>query len=295
MAGAEKRGEKRESPAAWLERSIREFCGNSPDNSLKNTDDEKAWGEPLVGFSSGADPLYDVIKEDVGPFYMTPSEVFSRTFPDMSISPDQLTVISWILPQNKSTKADNGAQTVYPSERWARAKRYGEVLNTALRRYVVEIMETAGSKAVAPLLTPFWSWNVSERRGIASNWSERHAAHVSGLGTFGLCDGLITPVGKAMRCGSVIAGIAIPPTPRPYTDHHEYCLHFSHGTCDKCIKRCPAGAISEQGHDKTKCSDYLKKVTSEYVRDHYGIETDVCGLCQTAVPCESRIPAKPRK
>ena len=44
---------------------------------------------------------------------------------------------------------------------------------------------------------------MSEKYGMASCWSERHAAFVSGLGTFGLCDGLITPVGKAMRCGSV--------------------------------------------------------------------------------------------
>jgi len=295
MPGTDRQGQTGESLAALLERSIREFCANSPDNSLKNANDEKAWGEPLVGFSSGADPLYDIIKEDVGAFYMTPSDVFNRAFPDLTIASDQLTVISWILPQNKSTKTDNAAETAYPSERWARAKRYGEVCNTALRRYVVEIMETAGFKAVAPLLAPFWSWQVSERRGIASNWSERHAAHVAGLGTFGLCDGLITPVGKAMRCGSAIVGTAIAPTVRPYSDHHEYCLHFSHGTCDKCIKRCPAGAIGKLGHDKTKCSDYLKKVTSEYVKTHYGIETDVCGLCQTAVPCESRIPPKPRK
>jgi epoxyqueuosine reductase QueG len=29
--------------------------------------------------------------------------------------------------------------------------------------------------------------------------SERHAAYAAGLGTFGLCDGLITSVGKAVR------------------------------------------------------------------------------------------------
>ena len=34
---------------------------------------------------------------------------------------------------------------------------------------------------------------------------ETHAAHAAGLGTFGLCDGLITPIGKAIRVGSVVA------------------------------------------------------------------------------------------
>ena len=44
---------------------------------------------------------------------------------------------------------------------------------------------------------------------------QRHAAHAAGLGTFGLCDGLITAKGKAMRAGSVVARIAVAQTPRP--------------------------------------------------------------------------------
>ncbi len=278
--------------SVWLESAIKEFCLNSPDNSLKNEENDRAWGEPLVGFSSGCDPLYQTIKEDIGPFYMTPIEVFRKSFPDTKTSAGQLTVISWILPQAKVTRADNRKETAYPSERWARSKAHGEVFNAMLRRHVVDILRNAGFEAVAPLLAPFWSWGVSERRGIGSNWSERHAAYVSGLGTFGLCDGLITPVGKAMRCGSVIAEISVQPTARPYADHHEYCLYFSRGACGKCIKRCPAGAIGELGHDKTKCFNYLQQVTSEYVKNHFGIETDVCGLCQTGVPCESSIPVK---
>ena len=98
------------------------------------------------------------------------------------------------------------------------------------------------------MLSPLWERKESERFVFASNWSERHAAHAAGLGTFGLCDGLITPVGKAMRCGSVVARIKIPATPRPYKHHREYCLFFTKGTCGKCIKRCPAEAVTKEGH-----------------------------------------------
>jgi len=52
----------------------------------------------------------------------------------------------------------------------------------------------------------------SEGYTFASTWSERHAAHTFGIGTFGLCDGLITSRGKAMRCGSLVANIQIPST-----------------------------------------------------------------------------------
>ncbi|MGO9687016.1 MAG: epoxyqueuosine reductase, partial [Syntrophobacteraceae bacterium] len=80
----------------WLESAIKEFCMDSPDNSLKNKENDRAFDKPLVGFSSGCDPLYRTIKEDIGPFYMTPIEVFEKSFPDTKTSADKLTVISWI-------------------------------------------------------------------------------------------------------------------------------------------------------------------------------------------------------
>lgn len=276
----------------WLENVIKDFCRLSPDNSLNYEENERAWEEPLVGFSSGDDPLYQLIKKDIGSFYMTPVEVFEKSFPDRKVESAELTIISWILPQTRATRADNRRETIYPCERWARAKKYGEAFNTLLRRHVTESLKIEGFEAVAPVLAPFWSIQDSERYGRSSNWSERHAAHVSGLGTFGLCDGLITERGKAMRCGSVVAAVPIQPTRRPYADHREYCLYFSQGKCGKCIKRCPAGAITQRGHDKSKCRDYLYRDAWEYVKSSYGIETDVCGLCQTGVPCESSIPAK---
>jgi epoxyqueuosine reductase QueG len=154
---------------------------------------------------------------------------------------------------------------------------------------VVDTLRAAGVDAVAPMLFPQWKMTMSERFGFASTWSERHAAYAAGLGTFSLCDGLITPKGKAMRAGSVVARLQIPPTPRPYTDHHAYCLFFTQGTCGKCIDRCPAGAVSTSGHDKAKCMAYLQ-VTRTFVTSHYGFEGYGCGFCQSGVPCESRIP-----
>jgi epoxyqueuosine reductase QueG len=93
-----------------------------------------------------------------------------------------------------------------------------------------------------------------------------------------------------MRTGSVVAQISISPTPRPYTDHHEYCLFFTKGVCGKCISRCPVGAISEAGKDKELCSKHILPVTKDYVISNYAFDGYGCGLCQTKVPCESKIP-----
>jgi epoxyqueuosine reductase len=277
------------NPANWIESTIKDFINKSPENTLKNPQNDKAWADPFVGFSGGDDPLYQEYKKYVGPFHWTPLEVFKLTFPSLEVTAHELTVISWILPQTESTKADLRRETVNPSESWARARIFGEEVNVKLRKHVVATLKEAGIEAVAPMLSPQWGWKESERYVFASTWSERHAAYAAGLGTFGLCDGLITPRGKAMRCGSVVARIKIPATDRPYRDHHAYCLFFSKGVCGKCIQRCPAKAVTEAGHDKKRCRSYVEK-TASFVKSHFNFDGYGCGFCQTGVPCESRIP-----
>jgi len=276
--------------ASWIEGVVHDFLMHSPENTLRNQAKDRAFEQVIVGFSRGEDPLYDAYKELVGPFHWTPLEIFARTFPEIATTAGELTVIAWVVAHNRLTKEDNRRENFYPSERWARARIFGEEVNEKLRRHVVAALKAEGYTAVAPALSPHWERKLSEKYVFASTWSERHAAYASGLGTFGLCDGLITPLGKAVRVGSVIARIRITPTPRPYKEHQAYCLFHSRGICKKCVSRCPVGALSEAGHDKKKCRSHVRPVTEEYVRAHYGFEGYGCGLCQTGVPCESKIP-----
>jgi len=277
--------------ADWIRNAAETFIDSSPENTLENPAGEKAFDKPLVGFASGDDPIFEDYKEHVGPFHLTPWEIFALTFGDPTVTPEELTVISYILPQTEATKADNRKEDAWPSERWARARIFGEEVNVKLRKHLVAALKSEGCRAVAPLLTPQFSMRLSPKYGFASTWSERHAAYAAGLGTFSLCDGLITPLGKAMRTGSVVARLKIPPTQRPYDDHQAYCLFFSKGICKKCAERCPAGAITEAGKDKMLCYQYVRK-TAKYVKAHFGFDGYGCGLCQTGVPCESKIPLK---
>ena len=268
---------------------IKDFL-DTPANTLADPADEQAFADPLTGFARGDDPLFPAYKEHAGPFHWTPLEIFKLTFPDSPAEAGDLSVISYVLPQTEATKADNRRETEHPSERWARARIFGEQVNVNLRRHLVGSLEKGGIEVVAPMLSPLWERKEGGPLVYASTWSERHIAHACGLGTFGLCDGLITPRGKAMRLGSVVARIDLPVTPRPYADHREYCLFYSKGACGKCIKRCPAGALSKAGHDKQKCHDYIRGVCREYITGNYGFKGFACGLCQTGVPCESGIP-----
>ncbi len=104
-------------PAAWLSDIIKNHVQNSTKNSLQNKTNEKAFGEPLIGFAGGNDPLFDDYKQHVGQFHWTPLEIFTLTFPDAAVTAEELTVISWILPQTNETKSDNRAQSKWPAER----------------------------------------------------------------------------------------------------------------------------------------------------------------------------------
>lgn len=115
------------------------------------------------------------------------------------------------MPQTELTKSEHRKQTKFPTDRWARSRIFGEEVNDELRKYVVHTLHEEGYAAIVPMLSPIWVTRKSGKYAYSSNWSERHAAYTVGLGTFGLCDGLITSKGKAMRCGSVITKIDIPP------------------------------------------------------------------------------------
>ncbi len=281
---------KTKDPGKKIEAFIRDWVNTSAGNSLGNAANDRAWDDPLVGFSQGDDAYWQSFKEHVGSFHWTPAEAFGLAFPGNPAEAAELTVISWVLPQTKTTKLETRKENVYPPESWARARFYGETFNEMLRKMVVAELHKEGIRATAPVLIPEWSRMVSDKFVFASKWSERHAAFVSGLGTFGLSDGLITPRGKAIRVGSVVAEMQAAPTPRPYKGHRDYCLWFSKGTCKKCVKRCPVAALSGAGHDKVICERHIDRTCRPYILEHYKFPGYACGLCQTGVPCESRIP-----
>jgi epoxyqueuosine reductase QueG len=125
---------------------------------------------------------------------------------------------------------------------------------------------------------------------MASTWSERHAAYAAGLGTFSLNDGFITEKGIAHRCGSIITNETITPTRKTCRDPWSNCLFSRDGSCGLCIERCPVGAISRQGHDKEKCQAFVYGELRKSAGVLYGVMETGCGLCQTRVPCECKIP-----
>ena len=263
-----------------IHKEISNFIFNHPGNLLPDSE-APYLDDPLVGYSSAADPLFEEYKQIIGPFHLLPEELL----------PGAASVISWVVPINRTVRESNRKQTELPSREWALTRTNGDNINRDLRRHLVAWLEEQGHKAAAPQYSPLWKELGDTPVGIASTWSERHAAYVAGLGTFSLSDGFITSRGIAHRIGSVITNLALAPTPRIFPGHHSNCLHYHDGSCGACITRCPVDAITRDGHDKFRCRELVYGTAPAKLSELYGVPQTGCGLCQTKVPCEAAIPA----
>ena len=280
-----------------LIKKIEGFVEESPFNFVAEEDailpeyaGMRIFEKPLVGFSAADDRIYydDFKKEGiVSPKYLSPAEWL----------PEAKTVISVFLPFTERVRESNRTEKDTPYEpgltqkcstEWLHARIEGHIFIDVLMEYIGKLLNNEGKKTVCPA--------VSDRFGMVeqhvSNWSERHAAYASGLGTFGLSRGIITEKGMAGRIGSIITDGEFEPDVRPYENPFEYCL-----MCGACQRRCPVSAIDitrgcALGKDQDICDSQIHishlPAHGPNARVRYG-----CGKCQTKVPCEHRIPKKP--
>jgi epoxyqueuosine reductase len=299
MPTADSRAQERflKDPNLFIERVLKEFTLTSPLNRLEAFGGEPIWEAPMVGFADGDDPLFAEFKKVVAPQHLTPREVMARHFAETLKLPvpemPSVSVISFILPMNRETVRSNAAETKGPSLRWNLTRWKGQDFINELSRHLVAVLEGLGCHAVAPELAPFYRIERTPT-GFYANWSQRHAAYAAGLGTFSLNEAFITRKGIAHRIGSVVVDMRLEPSLRPYAHHLANCRFYARGKCGKCILRCPAGAITEKGHDKLKCWAMLSETQKPWLEGAHGPgyigRYAGCGLCQTGVPCEHRIP-----
>ena len=236
--------------------------------------------DPIFGVSRADDPIYLTFKEKdvIGDNFLLPAEWL----------PEARSVISFFLPFTESVRRSNrgGPESISPE--WLHGRIEGQACITDFTKKLKSYFESRGSRVCVPALDPRFAVRTTalpegDPKGvhIASNWSERHIAYASGLGTFCLTRGLITAKGVAGRFGSLIVSEEIEADERPYTGVYDYCIR-----CGACIRRCPAGAISlEGGKNQIRCKQWMDLMKKRYA-PRYG-----CGKCQIGVPCESGIPA----
>jgi len=238
----------------------------------------KIFDPPIFGFGDPDDGLFALLKNPsaIGEHFLLPREWM----------PETKSVISFFLPFTDPVKKGNRKDMSWPSEEWLHGRIEGQEFINRLAIHLQKLIADAGYSSLIPALdTRFRSFTGGDQKtglNFTSNWSERHAAFVCGLGTFGLSKGLITEKGTAGRFGSILTELDLPKDIRKYNELYEYC-----SMCGACIRNCPVNAISmERGKEHSICSAF-QEVTAEKFKPRYG-----CGKCQVGVPCENRIPVK---
>ena len=234
------------------------------------------YDEPIAGFASAGDDFFESLKDNkaANVDLMLPKEWL----------PGAQTVISVFLPFKEWMRAENRGGD-WPSIGWLYGRINGQVPMVRLVEALASELRANGYEAVTPLTDPRMKVSmkpaIDSRPNFTSNWSERHVAFATGLGTFGISGGIITQKGMAGRLVSIITSLYLEPTPRDYTEIFDYCI-----LCGTCAKNCPVNAIdlALKKKDHALCDSYLTKVKA-MEEPFYG-----CGKCQCGVPCENNRP-----
>ena len=234
------------------------------DHQTVNAGTITQYRKPLIGFASAHDPLFDQMKDIIGPHHLHPTDLL----------PEAQTVIAFFLPFAETIITANRKDSRIARE-WAVA--YVET-NQLIETLGLELKKELATQGIITV-TQQATHNFNEQ-DLTAGWSHKSVAYVAGLGTFGINHLLITAAGCAGRFGSAVISAKIQPSPRPTMEN---CRYIRDSKCQFCVSNCPTGALTLQGLDKKQCYAHLLEVDKQF--PDLGL-CDICGKCAVG-PCAS--------
>jgi len=262
------------------------YHGEQSDGTVLNVDkDERYVGmrfyePPLLAIGSASDPAFQALKQRqvVGPHHMLPSDWL----------PGAKSVISLFLPFTERVIESNTVDPVQPSWEWLFTRVDGQQHLLATAALVRDALLAESLQAVVPQIDDRYFMRASPGQTeipvptFSSNWSERHVAFITGIGTFGRSTNIISKRGACGRLVSVITDWETEPDQKDYEGMYDYC-----SDCGACHDACPGRAYSDDGKDIRLCSAFLQENCAKYA-PRYG-----CGKCQSGLPCQTKSPRNP--
>jgi len=217
--------------------------------------------EPIIGYASANDPLYEKLNEILKAKQLHPKEIL----------PVAKTVVVYFIPYSLAIIKKIQGENVIVQE-WS--DNY-TLTNMLLQSIGIRLKEVLNARGVLAEMEP--PTNNYDPIQLTTKWSHKSSAVIAGIGTFGLNHLLITPSGTAGRLGSIIIDADILPTKRPEIS---YCLYYKEKKCKVCIDKCPIGALTETGFDKFRCNAYLDGKNIHDLQQG-------CGMCSSG-PCAAK-------
>lgn len=225
------------------------------------------WRKPLLA-TAQVDDRFHILPKIASDEHLLPGDLL----------PSAKTLIVFFVPFVKAL-IDENSPGKFPCRNWGVAY---EATNALIGLVAEEIREQLAVHSYNSALTPA-THNFDEVK-LISRWSHKHLAYLSGLGRFGVNAQLITPSGCAGRLGSLVTEAEL--GNNSLVQSQELCLHKANKECLKCLKRCPVGAVREEGIDRQRCWTRLR-LNLKKTEALAGLQetTHVCGKCVVDLPC----------
>lgn len=252
-----------QSTADDLRRMIEGFVSSYPSEAHTRN----WWRKPLLA-TAKADDRFRILPKIASDEHLLPQELL----------PSTKTVIVFFIPFVREL-VDENSPGEFPCRNWGLAYEETNALIGVLGERIKDYLAEEGYKSA---LTP--ATHNFDTVKLAAKWSHKHLAQLSGLGRFGVNTQMITPAGCAGRLGSLVTEADLGDS--PLVESQELCLHKAGQECSECLKRCPIGALKEEGIDRQRCFSRLRfNLTSTEALAGLQKTTTVCGKCVVNLPC----------
>ncbi|MEE0201591.1 MAG: epoxyqueuosine reductase [Muricomes sp.] len=237
----------------------------------------RLWRQPIIGYADVNHPYIRRLPDIVRSTHQLPKDIMQ----------DASVVLCCFVPFTKKTARSNKYTDHLASAEWAQAYELTNAMFPRLNKMIIEILNEYGYNGMtAPESLVF------DNKILKSNWSHRHFAYASGIGTFGLNNMLITKAGCCGRLTTIVTNLNVEPGEPMKT---EQCLYKQKKTCGVCVKHCPVNALTYEGYDRKKCYAMCRENAQEHTEfgssylnsagEVNAAGSEVCGKCVTYAPC----------
>lgn len=239
------------------------------DEFNEREDINTVFGKPKVAFVSTTHPLFDTF--------------FARgenDHPKKLYRPGNTLIVHYVPWEGDVAKGNEAPGR--PSEEWLAADRESLWLAMEINKAIKKTLDKVGR--LHSNTSTMIDWDKDRHR---YGWSNKIAAFIGGMGSFGPAGSLHVDGRYGGRAGSIITAALYAEEFDPNAPLDSDALEeifesvmkdcrfegFGAECSEEMIDACPAKAISVEGIDRQKCQDWCEKI------DRYTPSPEVCGKC----------------
>jgi epoxyqueuosine reductase QueG len=233
---------------------------------VKESDTVTRYREPIIGFVAANDPGFSRLSELTEVLHMMPDDLL----------PGARSVVCFFLPFAPEIAYANAEEEERVAREWGVVYVETNTMIGQITARLIKLLSQSRVRAAAERATGNFDEAV-----LRSHWSHKSIAALTGIGSFGLHQLVITDAGCAGRFGSLVIDAELPIN---IPKQKERCEYYDMGTCLDCMLKCPVDAIDEEEpFNRLLCWEQCLKNASGFL--DLGDDVHICGKCAVVGPC----------